>query len=75
MEKFKVIELDGKKLVLKRSSRKPSMQSVEGGQKIQIVPLPNYGNTGMCLCGILKPGQSIEEFSVLYQLKKKGYSK
>lgn len=72
---FKIIESNGKRLVLKPSDRKPSTQTNGAGEKIQIVPIANYNNTGMCLCGVLNPKQSIEEFSALYQLKKKGYTK
>ncbi len=72
---FKVIESNGKKLVLKRSERRLPTKTNSKVKKIHIAPLPNYGNTGMCLCGILKPKQSLEEFSALYGLKKKGYTK
>jgi len=67
---FKVIESNGKSLVLKISDRKPSTQTNGEGEKIQIVPLPNFQNTGLCLCGMLRPKQTIEDFIKKYNAKK-----
>ncbi len=61
MNNFQIIEVHGHKHVLKPSSRVKSY-FVQNGVRTELIPNPDYLNTGMCLCGILKAGQTLDEF-------------
>lgn len=61
-EMFKTIEVLGHQHVIKEMSRQPLSDT-----KLQA----NYRNTGMCLCGILRKKQSLENFIANYIQRKK----
>lgn len=68
MNFFKTIEVHGRTHVLRDNNRNGIY--INGyGQKIKI-PNPDYRRTGRCLCGILKPGQTLMQFAEKYYKQK-----
>ena len=61
MENYQVTKVFGHNHVLKPLARQKSY-FILNGKRMGMVPEPNYLNTGMALCGILKPGQTLNEF-------------
>lgn len=61
MENFQVIKVLGHNHVVRPLTR-PTSYFTLNGKRIGMVPDANYLNTGMALCGILCPGQTLGEF-------------
>jgi len=70
MDNFQIIDVDGQSHVVKECYRPGHYLDPDTREKIP-VDQPNYRGTGMCLCGILKKGQTLDEFTRLYIEKKK----
>jgi len=58
MENLKTIVVHGRKHVLCAADRAQKLKEGETP-----LPPPNYCGTGLCLCGILKKYQTLEEFT------------
>lgn len=73
-DSFLTIEVSGRMHVVKDCKR-PIQYDAKMKTTLSSIPSANYRGTGMGLCGILQPGQTLQEFTALYGLKKKGYTK
>lgn len=62
MENYKVLKVNGKEHILKPSMRMFAAHTNLYGHRIEAIPQANYRGTGMCLCGVLKKDQSLEQF-------------
>jgi len=56
MKNLSVIKVHGKRHVVNQSSREP--YSVQGRH----IPAPNYQNMGVAFCGILREGETLEQW-------------
>ncbi len=64
---YKTIEVHGQHHVVRETKRQPSLRGLTQGV---VIEEPNYKNTGMALCGILKKDQTLAEFIEGFELKK-----
>lgn len=66
-KQFSLIDVNGHHHVIIRINRGDATKI--SGKKTIITPMPqpNYRNTGMALCGVLKPGQTLDQFTATYK--------
>lgn len=69
-ESFLVVEVTGKRHVVKDCKRPIQYDAIRKTTLLSI-PSANYLGTGMGLCGILKPEQTLEDFREKYLSRKK----
>lgn len=68
---YKLLEVGKKKYVLCSNIRKTeSYIKQKNGVSLKVfTPMANFNNTGMALCGILKGGQTLEQFIKIKEFK------
>ena len=69
---FKTIMLNNRVFVLKenRNGNQPFSGNTENKNRQALSRLPNFNNTGMCLCGVLSENQTLDDFVSRYYAKK-----
>lgn len=59
---IKTINVHGVVHVVKEVKRPNVVKTIFGEQVVEKMYQPNYRGSGLALCGILKPGQTLEQF-------------
>nr|WP_319268244.1 hypothetical protein [uncultured Draconibacterium sp.] len=67
VKRFKVIEVNKHRHVLVEATRSESVTTIGNTTFRNEVEPANYRNTGMALCGILKPEQTLDQFKANYK--------
>ena len=73
-EMYITMRVNGRTHVVRQfNRRKYRTKQYPGGMETVYTPAPNYLGTGMALCGVLRYGQTLEEWVSEKKKRKKSY--